>query len=649
LFFWTVCIPFLMGQNQINTLAGTGSMGQQDGPALSASFNRILFAIPDSKGNIFISDYDNHCIRKLDTNGMVTTFVGLKGTSGFADGTGTQARFYRPFYMVIDSNDVIYLCDAKNHAIRKITPTGVVSTLAGNGTVGFIDGVGNSARLNHPYGICFDQNQNLVFTDRFNHAVRRLDLNNNQVTTLSSTSGSGFQNGILSSSRFDAPHGIVHDGNGNFYVADRDNNRARKISSANMVTTLAGNGNAGFQDGPLLSSTFSIMSGIAIDAYGNIYIGDYGNHAIRMITTTQVTTIAGNGLSGFQNGNPLTNCLTNPHGIWVSQDSCPRILIGDHFNHSLRELYTKQSLLDDTLSTCSSGIYVTLPTGVSNVLWSTGSNADSIFINQTGSYWVAGAIANCSFADTFQVEIQNLSLTSISNTYSICPGSSYTVQIPQVSSQQIVWFDGSADSTRTFSSPGSYWVTRITPCDTLTDTIDIIETGPVFTSVSQSHTICDFEDVTIQLPVVPNQSINWFDGSNALTRTFSSTGNYWVTRTAPCDTLTDTISITVINCDTIPPPPADTISRIFIPNVFTPNNDGINDFFLIQGTGINDYHIAIFNRWGTLLYESKNMSEAWDGTSNGTDIVEGVYTYLIIYRTWNDKYREEYGHVTVFR
>jgi gliding motility-associated-like protein len=562
----------------ITTIAGNGMSGTLDGPALSATFNRPVHAVPDSKGNIFITDYDNHCIRKLDTNGIVSTFAGTKGVIGFQDGLGANARFYRPVHMVIDANDNLYVCDAKNHAIRKIASNGMVTTLAGNGTGGLLDGIGNGARFNHPYSICFDQNGDLIISDRFNHAIRKLNPNSGQVVTLAGGTA-GYQNGPLAIAKFDAPHGLVHDGNGTIYLVDRDNACIRKINNGS-VSTHAGSGIVGFQDGALTQAKFNIPIGIERDIYGSLYVTDSQNHALRKITGNQVITIAGNGQLGFQNGNALANCLNGPHGIWVSQDSCPKILIADQFNHAVRVLTNfNTDFMPDTLSFCPEGGKVGSTLPLTNIMWSSGANTDSISVSQSGFYWLSGELNGCTYADTFFVDLSGEQLMPISIQVTICDGDIYTVQIPQL----------------------------------------------------------------------PNQNITWFDGSNALTRTFSSTGSYWVTRTAPCDTLTDTISITVINCDTIPPPPPDTISRIFVPNVFTPNNDGINDFFLIQGTGINDYHIAIFNRWGTLLYESKNMSEAWDGTSTGTDIVEGVYTYLITYRTWNDKYREEYGHVTVFR
>jgi gliding motility-associated-like protein len=306
------------------------------------------------------------------------------------------------------------------------------------------------------------------------------------------------------------------------------------------------------------------------------------------------------------------------------------------------------NFLQDSLVICgSSAVWIKPTVQTDSIVWSTGSLADSIQVSQSGLYWALAKINGCFSFDTIWI-INVPALSGISNSYSICPGSSYTVQIPVVANQQVVWFDGSSALSRTFSAAGNYWVTRTTPCDTLTDTITIIESGQVFTPVSQTYTICDGEDVTIQLPVVPNQVISWFDGSSALMRSFSTAGNFWVTRTAPCDTLTDTIKVTVIPCDTLPPD-TDTTSRIFIPNVFTPNNDGINDLFAIQGVGIFQYNLYIFNRWGTALFQSNAIETWWDGTYRNEPVADGVYVYLITYRDVRGKYRELQGYVTVLR
>ncbi len=578
IFFTALAFVFSGYSQTITTIAGNGNLGTQDGPALNATFNRTNHAVPDSKGNIFITDYDNHCIRKLDTNGIVTTFAGMKGVIGFQDGTGSNARFYRPVHMVIDNNDNLYVCDAKNHAIRRISPNATVTTLAGNGLNGLVDGSGSSAKFDHPYSICFDQNGDLIISDRFNHALRKLNPTSGQVTTISG-GVAGYQDGPLATAKFDAPHGLVHDGSGTIYLVDRDNACVRKISNG-MVSTYAGSGNIGFQDGSLTQAKFNTPIGIGMDIYGNLYVSDLNNHAIRKVTSSQVTTVAGNGQSGYQNGNPLSSCLDRPHGLWVSKDSCVSVLIADQFNHAIRLLAVVNSnFMPDTLSFCPAGGYVKTPIALNNIAWNTGASTDSIFVSQSGSYWVSGQTAGCFYADTFYVELS----------------------------------------------------------------------GSQLVSISADETICDGDDFTVTIPVQPNELVNWFDGSSALTRTFSSTGSYWVTRTIPCDTINDTISITVIDCDTIPLSPGDTTTRIFIPNVFTPNNDGNNDFFVVQGTGINDYHIVIFNRWGTKLFESDDLFEHWDGQYNGEPVSDGVYVYLIKYRTWNRKYREEYGHVTVFR
>jgi gliding motility-associated-like protein len=442
LLFWACVILLtteLKAQFTLQTIAGTGQSGNQNGQATQSTFNRVTHVVRDSKGNLFVTDLDNHCIRKIDPNGLVSTFAGSCGSIGFADGQGGSARFNWPFYMAIDAFDNLYVSDAKNHAIRKISPTGAVTTLAGNGVNGLVDGVGSTARFDHPYGICFDPNGDLIITDRFNHALRKLTLSTKMVTTLAG-GNEGFVNGPLANAQFSAPHGIVHVGNGVYFVADRGNGRIRKIDGT-IVTTYAGSGIEGFKDGNLTTAQFSTLSGIDADAQGNLYIGDYGNNAIRKISTTQVSTLAGNGIDGFQDGNPLTNCLRNPHGITVLEDGCASILIADHFNHAVR----------------------------------------------------------------------------------------------------------------------------------------------------------------------------------------------------------------LLNCDITPEIPEDTTSFIAIPNVFSPNNDGVNDFFNVEGHGLHHYKIQIFNRWGAPLFTGVDLGEPWDGSFNANQVAEGVYMFIITYDTPVQKGKQHQGHLTLFR
>ena len=201
----------------VSTLAGS-TYGYTDGTGTSAQFNNPIGVAVDGAGNVYVADRYNHRIRKITTSGVVSTLAG-SGTSGYADGTGTSAQFSNPTGVAVDGAGNVYVADQVNHRIRKITTSGVVSTLAGSGTSGYTDGTGTSAQFNYPTGVAVD-------------------------------------------------------GAGNVYVADQGNHRIRKITTSGVVSTLAGSGTSGYTDGTGTSAKFSYPTGVAVDGAGNVYVAD---------------------------------------------------------------------------------------------------------------------------------------------------------------------------------------------------------------------------------------------------------------------------------------------------------------------------------------------------------------------------------------
>ena len=215
----------------VTTFAGTaGTSGTTDGTGTAARFNSPSGIEIDASGNLFITDYANDTIRKITSSGVVTTFAGSAGTSGSTDGTGTAARFNRPSGIEIDSSGNIFVTDTSNHTIRKITSAGVVSTFAGTaGSSGTADGTGSAARFNSPSDIELDANGNLYVADLQNHAIRKIT-SAGVVSTFAGTAGSsGTTDGTGSAARFNTPLGIKIDANGNVFVADSVNHTIRKI------------------------------------------------------------------------------------------------------------------------------------------------------------------------------------------------------------------------------------------------------------------------------------------------------------------------------------------------------------------------------------------------------------------------------------
>ncbi len=234
----------------------------------------------DTHQNIYASASDSCYIFKITPEGVVSTLAG-DGRHGFADGQTGLAKFNSPMGIAADTSGNIYVADFGNNRIRKITPAGAVSTLAGDGVRGFADGTDSSAHFYSPFGIAVDGQGNVYVADRDNNRIRKIT-SAGVVSTLAGDGVQGFADGAGSSACFNSPLGIAVDGQGNVYVADFGNNRIRKITSAGVVSTLAGDGTAGSTDGPGSSAKFYNPTGVAVDGQGNIYVADYA-HGIRKI------------------------------------------------------------------------------------------------------------------------------------------------------------------------------------------------------------------------------------------------------------------------------------------------------------------------------------------------------------------------------
>ncbi|WP_160112186.1 cadherin domain-containing protein [Aquimarina sp. AU58] len=317
---------------RVRTLAGNGTFGFTNGTGTSAQFSTPIGVDIDSNGNIYVADRNNNVIRKITPAGVVSTFAG--STFGYADGTGTAAKFHAPYGIAIDANDNIYVGDYINHRIRKITPAGVVTTLAGSGVVGSADGTGTAAQFNEPYGLDVDSNGNVYVADYGNNRIRKITPAG-VVTTLAGSS-SGFADGTGTAAMFKAPHDVAVDNNDNVYVTDGFNHRIRKITPAGVVTTFAGT-NQGFADGTGTQARFNTPEGIAIDNSGNLYVTDRSNHCIRKITSTGVVSIlAGSNDFGFVNGTGATARFRQPAGITVNASGV--FYVTDESNHSVRKI-----------------------------------------------------------------------------------------------------------------------------------------------------------------------------------------------------------------------------------------------------------------------------------------------------------------------
>lgn len=322
------------GFSSVTTLAGSASPGLVDGIGSLARFNFPCGMVAGPAGNLYVADFENHCIRKVTPRGVVSTYAGT-GMAGEADGSRLMATFNNPYGLALDADGNLYVSDVGNHRIRKISADGNVTTLAGKNK-GFSDRKGSQARFNQPYGVAVDADGNVYVADSYNHRIRRITPDGS-VSTVAGNGHDGYVDGPAAQAEFYVPVGIVLDGRGNIFVGDEGNSSIRRVSADGIVTTLAGNGKFSFQDGVGRAATFNAPGAIAMDGAGNLYVADYFNNCIRMMTPSgEVRKIAGNLQKGFADGRPADAEFYYPFGIAV--DAAGTIYVGDQYNHRIRRI-----------------------------------------------------------------------------------------------------------------------------------------------------------------------------------------------------------------------------------------------------------------------------------------------------------------------
>jgi len=328
----------------IYRVAGNGTAGfSGDGStATKAQFNFPTGMALDSSGNIYIADSLNNRIRKI-ASGTVSTIGGNGVLSYSGDGgPASSAQLNTPQAVAVDSSGNLYIADTLNNAVRKVTPSGAISTIAGNGTQGYggDGGAATAAQLNRPQGIAVDSSGNVYVADTQNARVRKIS--GGTITTIagSGTPGYGGDGGSATAAQLYVPLGLALDSSGNLYIADFTNNRVRKVSAGGVISTVAGNGNSGYSGdgGSAVNATLNGPTAVAVDSNGDLFIADPNNNVVREVSGGNISTVVGNGLPGVGGDGGAATAATVGNPIGIAVDAAGNIYIANG-SATVRKVY----------------------------------------------------------------------------------------------------------------------------------------------------------------------------------------------------------------------------------------------------------------------------------------------------------------------
>ena len=356
----------LHAQQVITTYAGiAGNIGftGDGGTATDATFNNPSDIIIDASDNVYIADFVNNTVRKINaTTGIITSIAGtgfgagtIAGGSYTGDGgPATAATLNGPFALAMDNANNLYIADGYNHVVRKVSPTGIISTFAGTSTASFAGdgGPATAAQLNNPVGLAIDKAGNVYIADDHNNVIRKVTVSTGIITTVAGSvaAGSSGDGGPATSARLDLPIGVTFDTAGNMYIADAHNNAIRKVDNAGIISTYAGSLTSGYSGdgGAATLAKLDTPQRISFDDSSNLYISDYYNNVVRKVNniTGIITTYAGDGTGagtipptgayGGDDSVPTKAQLAFPHGI--AFDHLHKAYISDRGNGVIRRI-----------------------------------------------------------------------------------------------------------------------------------------------------------------------------------------------------------------------------------------------------------------------------------------------------------------------
>jgi gliding motility-associated-like protein len=685
---------------QVSTIAGlAGQQGDADGPGNEARFFEPWGICSAADGSLYVADTRNNKIRRISPEGMVSTFAG-SGSFGTSDGFQQSATFGNPTGIELGPLGDIYVADHLTHIIRKISPDGWVSTLAGTPYIpGSLDGQGNLAQFWRPYGLTVDPEGNVIVADEWNHLIRKVSPDG-EVSTIAGTGEVGVNDGVSASARFNYPWDVSVSPSGDIYVADGYNYLIRKITPAQEVIALAGTAQvSGGNDGEGQEASFSGATALAYCAFSNtIYIADAYNHLIRQMSIeggVQLNLIKQDGQSSYCAGDSISisavpgnlgyyrfllngeivqegenpNLMLSGLGEGSYQLGCSAVVEGENITSPLLGFQIVPAPMPEIVVVGSPEIFpgdtVSLfVTGAGSFVWSTGETGLSISITEAGVYTVTATNPAGCIGQSEPVIIEEAELTEspeifVDGPTTLCPGE--TSILFTNANENIQWFrDGWAIAGATapemaVSLPGFYQV-QFRQDDGIHIFSDVQEiqltTLPYFSIDEAPISAATDEPISFSASGEAGLGYEWtFSGpvsyvldGTTFSHSFQEAGYYDLAVVATSDFgcmdtlyIDDYVNITSPenmqdNPNNPTANPVDTIQLMdhFIPTAFSPNGDGLNDVFRPIGDVWDGYGIQVYDQWGKMLFEGFLPESGWDGSSGGLETPAGTYVYMLI-------------------
>ncbi|MDI9319194.1 MAG: T9SS type A sorting domain-containing protein [Phycisphaerales bacterium] len=577
----------------INTIAGIGSssFSGDGGLATSAELAQPVAVARDGSGNVYISDQGNHRIRKITfSTGVISTIAG-SSTFGYSGdgGAAVSAKLYYPAGIAVDGLGNVYFADQGNHRIRKITTsTGVITTIAGTGTIGFSGdgGAATSAMINNPAGVAVDNSGNVYFSDQYNQRIRKITASTGNISTIAGTGAYSYSGdgGAATSATFQNPAGIRVDASGNIFIADLFNHVIRKITaSTGAISTVAGTGTAGFSGdgGSATSANLNYPIDVSFDDSANLYISVQNSHRIRKVSasTGYINSVVGTGTAGYSGDGGLATAAQISYPTGIATDGGGNIYIADHENHRIRFIcnYTVMPTVVSPVNYCVGATATALTASSTSLKWyttatggigsTTAPTPSTASVGTTTYYVVSVSPYGCEgLRDSIKVTVNALPSTpTVTSPVTYCVAAAATALTATGTS--LKWYTSATGGTSATTAPTpstasagttNYYVSQTsstTGCESARTTITVIVNSlPTAPTVTTPVNYC--EESTASALTASGITLLWYTSatggstgsSTAPTPSTTVTGTtvYYVTQTTSCgESSRSTITVNV--------------------------------------------------------------------------------------------------------